>query len=139
MFCITVAKERRNVVLKSINNREFAESLEFQLIRLIFVFIGVTVFSMLASVKMLNLREFDKIDWCFQNYVACLGLNTEGGSSCSKSYCQYLYINLGLIVLYTWPAVITVFLLYLSVYKKVRKLLLCVLTCGKRNAEIRND
>ena len=128
---------------ENINNREFVESLEFLQIRLIFVFIGVAIFSMLASVKMLlNLRESNKIESSFQNYVVCLILNREDDSNCPKSYRQYLYINLGLIVLYTWPVVIAVFLLYFSAYKKVRKLWLCVLTCNlyhQRNAEIRGD
>ena len=127
----------------NINSQEFIESLEFLQIRLIFVFVGVAVFSMLASVKMLlNLRESNKIESSFQNYVACLLLNRGDGSNCPKSYRQYLYVNLGLIVLYTWPAVIAIFMLYFSAYKKVRKLWLCVLTCGLynyRNAEIRED
>ena len=95
---------------------------------------------MLASVKMrLNLRESNKIESSFQNYVACLVLNREDESNCPISYRQYIYINLGLTVLYTWPKVIAVFLLYFSAYKKVRKLWHCSLTdglCDQSNAEI---
>ena len=120
-------------------NRGFVESLEFLQLRLIFVFIGIAVFSMLASIRMLlSLHESKNLESSFQAYVGCLVLNGGDENKCPHSYRQYLFLDFNLFVFYTWPATIVFFLLYFSAYKEVRELLLSVFTCGlyfRRRAE----